>query len=144
MKTEPEWVDNLGTGVCPVPADHIVEVRLRKGLFRRDHASSFRWDLLDCFDDILSFRDWTAFEQQEANETIPWNGEGLPTVGTICLAELFPGNWYKIRILLTNPEIDSCIGVILNKNGTYGQVNWLRGFKPITSEEDLAIRGNDD
>jgi hypothetical protein len=140
MKTEPEWKENLG--YCPEEIKgHDVEVMFNDGSKDRDEdPQGWAWSKKHNYP-IISFRDWTVWEeQQETKEPTPsWNGEGLPPVGTICLAKLRSGNWYKVRILLTNPEICSCIAVLIRSDGKYDAVHWLQSFKLLPREEDQAV-----
>jgi hypothetical protein len=66
-KTEPAWLPHDGSGNCPVPKGHDVEIKWGDGSTERrsEHASSYVWkdwpnNPTMC---ITHYRDWTAFEQ---------------------------------------------------------------------------------
>ena len=126
-----EMIDDVGKWV-------VVEI------FSHFGGSCFGWSskrsLYYFTNNSKEFRKIPNEEQLAINEPAPaWNGEGLPPAGTICLAKLRSGTWYKVRILLTNPEIYSCVAVLIHSDGTYDQVHWLQKFKLLPSEEDQAV-----
>ncbi len=82
--SEPAWIEHDGSAVCPVPAGHDVEVEYRNR--RKARAIIGAKDCaIDCDAwkndglswDVTRYRDWTAFEQQQASagEVPEWAGE---------------------------------------------------------------------
>lgn len=65
-KNEPDWIKHDGSDVCPVPAGHDVEVEYNWGKpFRCKNPELRDWTR------ITHYRDWTAFEQQQASAEVP-------------------------------------------------------------------------
>lgn len=63
---EPKWQKNPGTGECPVPAGHDVELKLRDGdKFRTTDHRLGRWEITNQPDDIVEYRDWTDFKHEQ-------------------------------------------------------------------------------
>lgn len=63
---EPEWLPNPMTGECPVPDGHDVEVMLANEETIRN-ANPDRWHWKYIGDTAIThYRDWTAFNQQQA------------------------------------------------------------------------------
>jgi hypothetical protein len=61
-KNEPDWIEHDGSSECPVPAGHDVEVEYSWGkTYRCDNPELRNWPR------ITHYRDWTAFEQQQAS-----------------------------------------------------------------------------
>lgn len=61
--SEPAWIEHDGSAVCPVPAGHDVEIRNVGGMEgRHRRPTGLLWQ------HITHYRDWTAFEQQQAGE----------------------------------------------------------------------------
>lgn len=70
---EPEWLPNPMTGECPVPNGHDVEVKLSSGVTGRNkHPKDWSWQAGKF---ITHYRDWTAFNQQQAKPT-PTKSDG--------------------------------------------------------------------
>jgi hypothetical protein len=66
---EPEWISNPMIGECPVPDGHDVEVKFRDGTTIRDKSPHlWVWRDASDFDDIIEYRDWTAFYQQQGKQ----------------------------------------------------------------------------
>ena len=68
-KNEPDWIEHDGSSECPVPAGHDVEVEYNWGkTYRCDNPELRDWTR------ITHYRDWTAFEQQQASagESVPY------------------------------------------------------------------------
>lgn len=66
--SEPAWIEHDGSAVCPVPAGHDVEVRFRGGHTERDtEPEVWLWRDQGNFP-ITHYRDWTAWEQQQASK----------------------------------------------------------------------------
>lgn len=61
-KNEPDWIEHHLSPVCPVPAGHDVEVEYNWGkTYRCDNPELRDWTR------VTHYRDWTAFEQQQAS-----------------------------------------------------------------------------
>jgi len=85
---EPEWMDSPGTGECPVPAGHAVEIDVSiKGICKDGQTEYCIWGDDSGSDITTKYRDWTAFEQKEepVKEYVPKVGEECefkhPTLG---------------------------------------------------------------
>lgn len=76
MSKEPEWIEHDGSAVCPVPAGHDVEVRFGDSFADRDKKpESWAWGWGNSEPAglrlITHYRDWTAWEQQQASAEVP-------------------------------------------------------------------------
>lgn len=74
---EPEWLPNPMTGECPVPDGHDVEVMFDYEETCRDEGpESWNWRQLKPSEGnvITHYRDWTAFNQQQAQSTTKSDG----------------------------------------------------------------------
>ena len=67
---EPEWIEHDGSADCPVPAGHDVEVRFTDQCTDRDREpEDWTWERRGYY--ITHYRDWTAWEQQQASAEVP-------------------------------------------------------------------------
>ena len=95
---EPEWKEHDGSAVCPVPAGHDVEMKLRnlRGSLRGS-PEVMRWEHENVGGDITHYRDWSAWEQSKMTkaddvpETVPqwakekaceWHNRHVSAFGT--------------------------------------------------------------
>ena len=67
-KNEPDWIKHDGSSECPVPAGHDVE----RKYWPDDHnpSRSNKPEMANWVY-ITHYRDWTAFEQQQASAEVP-------------------------------------------------------------------------
>jgi Zn-finger nucleic acid-binding protein len=70
---EPKWLPNPMTVECPVRDGHDVEVKFRDGGTKRDKSPQLRvWGDSGEFDDIIEYRDWTAFNEQNKKPNLSY------------------------------------------------------------------------
>jgi hypothetical protein len=124
MKTGPEWKDNPGTGVCPVPPEHLVEVRFRKKSNLTLMAGRFWWYIKQFDEDILEFRDWTAWKEQQPQADIYFTVKMISI-----LKSRLPIN---SEVYLTSDGIDLIVNVQIPKriakSGQYTTYSAIRKF----------------
>ena len=148
-----DWIEWHG-GECPVDSDAIVEVKYRKPnqyQFNNDRAGDFTWSH-DGFDgDIIAYRlqqpgiDTRTNDdqlEQDLNECIgqdidipEWNGEGLPPVGTICMANLANG-WTDVKVAYIGDE-GGCREALVFEIKTTNPA-WADEFRPLRTEAEKA------
>ena len=151
------WIEWHG-GECPVDSDAIVEVKFRnpsRNKFNNDRAGDFTWSH-DGFDgDIIAYRlqqpmkseqacDDTAGDDDESdlNECIgqdvdmpEWNGEGLPPVGTVCMANLANG-WTDVKVAYIGDEGGCREALVFEIEST--KPAWADEFRPLRTEAEKA------
>ena len=151
------WIQWAG-GDCPVDSDAIVEVKYRKPnpyQFNNDRAGDFTWSH-DGFDgDIIAYRlqqptkseracDDAAEADDEADlnecigqdvDTPEWNGEGLPPVGTVCMANLDNG-WTDVKVAYIGDE-GGCRGALVFEIKSTKPA-WADEFRPLRTEAERA------
>jgi len=71
----------------------------------------------------------------------PWNGEGLPPVGTVCELRCKTGGWGEAEIKYQGRAI--CVWLWIRRDGNTDQVEWAENpermeFRPILTPEQIA------
>lgn len=151
------WVDWHG-GECPVDSDAIVEVKFRNpssNQFNSDRAGDFYWPHDGLGYDIIAYRlrqpakseqvcDDAAETDDEAdlNECIghdvdvpEWNGDGLPPVGTICMAN-FANGWTDVKVAYIGDEGGCREALVFEVKTT--KPAWADEFRPLRTEAEKA------
>ena len=151
------WIQWAG-GDCPVDSDAIVEVKYRKPnpyQFNNDRAGDFTWSHDGIDGDIIAYRlqqttkseqvrDDAAEDDNEAdlNECIgkdvdmpEWNGEGLPPVGTVCMANLANG-WTDVKVAYIGDEGGCREALVFEIKST--KPAWADEFRPLRTEAEMA------
>ena len=147
------WIEWHG-GECPVDSDAIVEVRYRKPnpyQYNNDRAGDFAWAHDGIDGDIIAYRvhkpdaksrandDWL---EQDLNECIgqsvdvpEWNGDGLPPVGTVCMANLANG-WTDVKVAYIGDEGGCREALVFEIKST--KPAWVDEFRPLRTEAEMA------
>ena len=151
------WIQWDGGG-CPVDSDAIVEVKFRnpsRNKFNNDRAGDFTWSHDGLDGDIIAYRlqQPTKSEQVRAdaaeaddeadlNECIgqdvdiqEWNGEGLPPVGTVCMANLANG-WTDVKVAYIGEEGGCREALVFEIKST--KPAWADEFRPLRTEAERA------
>lgn len=151
------WIQWSG-GECPVDSDAIVEVKCRhpsSNQFNNDRAGDFYWSHDGLGYDIIAYRlqqptksehacDEVAEADDEAdlNECIgqdvdmpEWNGEGLPPVGTVCMANLANG-WTDVKVAYIGDEGGCREALVFEIEST--KPAWADEFRPLRTEAEKA------
>ena len=138
MKTEPDWVEHDGSAECPVPEGHDVEMRLRNGRKGRDKTQEDwpRWDHVGADVDIIAYRDWTAFYEQQ--EQTQWRGpeDGLPPAGAECEYQDVPRNVWRRGTVVAHHQ---GMAVFVDHDDPAAECLAAVHFRPIQSPEDRAV-----
>lgn len=125
---EPEWLPNPMTGECPVPDGNDVEVKLANGeIIRNANPDRWHWKYIGDIA-ITHFRDWTAFNQQQAKPT-PTKSDG----STASYYELPEGST-ELQHLISHRNMNAQIGEVFRACYRYGLVehsDMLRDAKKI-------------
>lgn len=71
----------------------------------------------------------------------PWNGEGLPPVGTVCELRCNTGGWGEAEIKYHGRAI--CVWLWIRRDGNTDQVEWAENpermeFRPLRTAEQIA------
>lgn len=145
------WIQWAG-GECPVDSDAIVEVRYRSPnpyQYSNDRAGDFDWEHIGSNADIIAYRlhDQSIKSranddqlEQDLNECIgqdvdvpEWNGDGLPPVGTICMANLANG-WTDVKVAYIGDE-GGCREALVFEIKTTNPA-WADEFRPLRTEAE--------
>jgi len=134
---EPKWLPNPMTGKCPVPDGHDVEVKFANGeTCRDDGPESWHWENISGNETITHYRDWTAFNQQQAQaETTKSDGS------TASYYEL-PEGVTELQHLISHRNMNAQIGEIFRACYRYGLVEhseMLRDAKKIKFYAEAEI-----
>jgi hypothetical protein len=146
------WIEWHG-GECPVDSDAIVEVKYRTPSpyqFNNDRAGDFTWSHDGFGGDIIAYRlhnheinPRTNDDrlEQDLNECIgqsvvtEWNGDGLPPVGTICMANLANG-WTDVKVAYIGDEVGLREALVFEIKTT--RPAWADEFRPLRTEAEKA------
>ena len=147
------WIKWAG-GECPVDSDAIVEVKYRSPntyQHNNDRAGDFSWAHTGGRCDIIAYRvHATGFKsranddrlEQDLNECIgqdidipEWNGEGLPPVGTVCMANL-ANVWTDVKVAYIGGEGGCREALVFEIKST--KPAWADEFRPLRTEEEKA------
>lgn len=74
----------------------------------------------------------------EEQRATPWDGTGLPPVGTICEAFWAESQWTSAQIISRDESFRACAFEIAEEG--CDKLFWSREFRPLPNEEDLAVR----
>lgn len=144
------WVEWHG-GDCPVDSDAIVEVKFRnqnRYKFNSDRAGDFDWSHDGVNGDIIAYRlqkptksEQTCDDASETDDeadlnecigqdidTPEWNGEGLPPVGTVCMANLANG-WTDVKVAYIGDEGGCREALVFEIKST--KPAWADEFRPL-------------
>ena len=147
------WIDWHG-GECPVDSDAIVEVKFQwhnQHQYNNDRAGDFDWAYTGSNCDIIAYRlrdhDISSRAnddrlEQDLNECIgqgvdmpEWNGDGLPPVGTVCMANLANG-WTDVKVAYIGPEGGRREALVFEIEST--KPAWADEFRPLRTEAERA------
>lgn len=151
------WIQWAG-GDCPVDSDAIVEVKCRwhnQHQYNNDRAGDFYWAHTGSNADIIAYRlqqptkseqacDDAAEADDEADlnerigqdvDTPEWNGEGLPPVGTVCMANLANG-WTDVKVAYIGDEGGCREALVFEIEST--KPAWADEFRPLRTEAEKA------
>lgn len=145
------WIEWHG-GECPVDSDAIVEVKYRNPnplQFNNDRAGDFAWAHDGVDGDIIAYRlQHPGFKsranddrlEQDLNECIgqdvdvpEWSGDGLPPVGTICMANLANG-WTDVKVAYIGDEGGCREALVFEIKST--KPAWADEFRPLRTEAE--------
>lgn len=148
-----DWIQWAG-GECPVDSDAIVEVKYRSPnpyQYNNDRAGDFDWAHAGSSSDIIAYRlhdqgiNHRANDdrlEQDLNECIgqgvdvpEWNGDGLPPVGTICMANLANG-WTDVKVAYIGDEGGCREALVFEIKST--KPAWADEFRPLRTEAERA------
>lgn len=147
------WIEWSG-GKCPVDSDAIVEVRYRSPKpyqYSNDRAGDFSWAHDGIDGDIIAYRlhnpeikssaNYDRLEQ-DLNECIgkgidvpEWNGDGIPPVGTVCMANLANG-WTDVKVAYIGDEGGCREALVFEIKTT--KPAWADEFRPLSTEAEKA------
>lgn len=156
-KSAPEgsegWTEWHG-GECPVDSDAIVEVKCRwhnQHQYNNDRAGDFYWAHTGGNADIIAYRlqdqginHRTNDDrlEQDLNECIgqdidvpEWKGDGIPPVGTVCMANLANG-WTDVKVAYIGDEGGCREALVFEIKST--KPAWADEFRPLRTEVDKA------
>lgn len=143
------WIEWGGT--CP--ADGAVDVKLRNGHITTNRmADSLDWNHYtpDGGGAIIAYRlhrdinprDNDDRLEQDLNECIgqdvdmpEWNGDGLPPVGTVCMANLANG-WTYVKVAYIGDEGGCREALVFEIEST--KPSWADEFRPLRTEAEKA------
>lgn len=154
-KSAPEgsegWTEWHG-GECPVDSDAIVEVKYRKPnpyQYNNDRAGDFSWAHDGIDGDIIAYRlQHPGFKsrandgrlEQDLNECIgqdidvpEWKGDGIPPVGTVCMANLANG-WTDVKVAYIGDEGGCREALVFEIKTT--KPAWADEFRPLRTEAE--------
>lgn len=156
------WIEWHG-GECPVDSDAIVEVKCRwhnQHQYNNDRAGDFYWAHTGSNADIIAYRlqkptksdqvradAWRSYagitetdDESDLNECIgqgvdmpEWNGDGLPPVGTVCMANLANG-WTDVKVAYIGDE-GGCREALVFEIKT-SKPAWADEFRPLRTEAE--------
>lgn len=152
-----DWIEWHG-GECPVDSDAIVEVKFQwhnHHQYNNDRAGDFDWAHTGSNCDIIAYRlqqptkseqacDDVAEADDEADlnecigqdvDTPEWNGEGLPPVGTVCMANLANG-WTDVKVAYIGDEGGCREALVFEIEST--KPAWADEFRPLRTEAEMA------
>lgn len=147
------WINWTG-GDCPVDSDAIVEVKFRdpsRNKFNNDRAGDFTWSHDGFGGDIIAYRlQHPGFKsranddqlEQDLNECIgqgadvpEWDGDGIPPVGTVCMANLANG-WTDVKVAYIGDEGGCREALVFEIEST--KPAWTDEFRPLRTEAEKA------
>ena len=146
------WIQWAG-GECPVDSDAIVEVKFRwhnQHQYNNDRAGDFDWAHTGSNCDIIAYRlhnheiKSRAKDdrlEQDLKECIgqgvaaEWDGDGLPPVGTICMANLANG-WTDVKVAYIGDEGGCREALVFEIKTT--KPSWADEFRPLRTEAEKA------
>jgi hypothetical protein len=143
------WIQWAG-GECPVDSDAIVEVRFSSGELGSGvaRADSYIWrhEIDDA--NIVAYRPRRDLNsnsnddrlEQDLNDCIgqgvdvpEWDGDGLPPVGTVCMANLANG-WTDVKVAYIGDEGGCREALVFEIKST--KPAWADEFRPLRTEAD--------
>lgn len=75
---------------------------------------------------------------------IPWSGEGLPPVGTVCEYRRV-GTWVKVEVFAIKPNGNgSSSALFTHEDGTWQACAHPSGFRPLRTPEQIAAEERED
>lgn len=145
-----EWIE-WGGGECPVGYEVLVECIMSDGTMsdRAEPAHHFRWDFAPSEPysiskyrlhkpDINSRANDDRLEQ-DLNECIgqgvQWQGDGVPPVGTVCMANLANG-WTDVKVAYIGDEGGCREALVFEIKST--KPAWADEFRPLRTEAEKA------
>ncbi len=148
------WIE-WGGGECPVHESANVDIKLEDGSEKSDvPAYAFIWQHDDDVTNIIAYRlhkpeiNSRAKDdrlEQDLNECIgqdvdmpEWNGDGLPPVGTVCMANLGNG-WTDVKVAYIGDEGGFREALVFEIKST--KPAWADEFRPLRTEADKARDG---
>lgn len=145
------WVQWAG-GECPVDSDEIVEVKFRRHnqcQYNSDRAGDFDWAHTGSSSDIIAYRVHDQSINSRSNDgqlehdlnecigqdvDVPeWNGDGIPPVGTICMANLANG-WTDVKVAYIGDEGGCREALVFEIKST--KPAWADEFRPLRAEAE--------
>lgn len=149
------WIQWAG-GDCPVDSDVIVEVKYRipkpyQYNNYNDRAGDFDWEHIGSNADIIAYRLYNPeinsranddLLEQDLNECIgqgadvpEWDGDGIPPVGTVCMANLANG-WTDVKVAYIGDEGGCREALVFEIEST--KPAWADEFRPLRTEAERA------